>query len=229
MSDATMNTTDRSEIDRLVALLRTGRCGSHIMNKAADLIHSLAEADFEARIENSQRGGSITPPPKPDLKCAGWIAESVWHSMLNGFAGKALVSDHRHGNYLAPIFVATDRLTAEKICLTNATGDPALRGINDTIKESGGRWRPCTGCYDTEDGHPTQKYSFSPALQTDIGCGCHECGGLGAVWEHWTDEDVKAWEATAEAVDFEHKFILTSSAKSHGRAKPSAQRHAQKA
>lgn len=69
--------------------------------------------------------------------------------------------------------------------------DPALIGIAEEMKESGGHWQPCTGCYDTEDGHPTQKYAHSPTLQTEIGCGCHECGGLGAVWWHMTDEEVE--------------------------------------
>lgn len=70
-------------------------------------------------------------------------------------------------------------------------GDPALIGIAEMIEESGGHWRPCSGCYDTEDGHPTQKYDFSPALQTPIGCGCTECGGIGATWEHYTAEEVE--------------------------------------
>ncbi|KAA3510131.1 hypothetical protein [Agrobacterium rosae] len=79
--------------------------------------------------------------------------------------------------------------------LTTETGpglanDPALIGIADEMKESGGHWQPCTGCYDTEDGYPTQKYDYSPALQTAIGCGCHECGGLGAVWWHMTEQEL---------------------------------------
>lgn len=68
--------------------------------------------------------------------------------------------------------------------------DPALINVAETMKESGGGWRACSGCYDTEDGHPTQKYDYSPALQTDIGFGCHECGGLGARWEYYSDQDI---------------------------------------
>lgn len=68
--------------------------------------------------------------------------------------------------------------------------DPALINIAETMKESGGGWRACSGCYDTEDGHPTQKYDYSPALQTDIGFGCHECGGLGARWEYYSDQGI---------------------------------------
>lgn len=41
-------TGDRSEIDRLVAVLRTGRHGGEISNKAADWIEKLAASEFEA-------------------------------------------------------------------------------------------------------------------------------------------------------------------------------------
>lgn len=86
--------------------------------------------------------------------------------------------------------------------------DPALIGVAEEMKESGGCWQPCSGCYDTEDGHPTQKYAFSPALQTDIGCGCHECGGLGAVWWHMTDEEVANFVKICEEVDREHQLNM---------------------
>lgn len=83
--------------------------------------------------------------------------------------------------------------------------DPALLGIADEMKESGGHWQPCTGCYDTEDGHPTQRYDYSPALQTEIGCGCHECGGLGAVWWHMTDEQLASFENDCKEIDAEDR------------------------
>ena len=91
---------------------------------------------------------------------------------------------------------------------TDVKADPALIGITDEMKESGGHWQPCTGCYDTEDGHPTQKYDYSPALQTAIGCGCHECGGLGAVWWHMTDEEVADFAKICEEVDTEHELKM---------------------
>lgn len=81
--------------------------------------------------------------------------------------------------------------------------DPALVGIAEEMKESGGHWLPCSGCYDTEDGHPTAKYPFSQALQSPIGSGCPECGGLGAVWWHMTDEDVASFAKFCEEADEE--------------------------
>jgi hypothetical protein len=47
-----------------------------------------------------------------------------------------------------------------------------------------GFWRSCSGCYETEDGHPTQRYGYSDALGCSLGAGCSECGGLGAVWDN---------------------------------------------
>lgn len=91
---------------------------------------------------------------------------------------------------------------------THVKADPALIGIAEEMKESGGHWQPCTGCYDTEDGHPTQKYDYSPALQTAIGCGCHECGGLGAIWWHMTDAEVADFARICEEVDTEHELKM---------------------
>lgn len=97
---------------------------------------------------------------------------------------------------------------AESSQSTHIDVDPALIGIAEETKESGGHWQPCSGCYDTEDGHPTQKYAFSPALQTSIGCGCHECGGLGAVWWHMTDAEIADFANICEEVDTEHQLTV---------------------
>lgn len=51
------------------------------------------------------------------------------------------------------------------------------------VEESGGYWHPCSGCYDTEDGHPTAPYPWSRVFKCDQGGGCSECGGLGVVWD----------------------------------------------
>lgn len=49
-----------------------------------------------------------------------------------------------------------------------------------------GRWRSCTGCHELDDGHPTGLYA--DALRCHVGVGCHECGGLGAIYETFPDE-----------------------------------------
>lgn len=69
--------------------------------------------------------------------------------------------------------------------------EPMACGLADRVGEAmedGGFWRSCTGCYDTCDGYPTGAYPYSAALHCDLGAGCRECGGLGAVWDD-TDYD----------------------------------------
>ncbi|EYS89529.1 hypothetical protein CF68_33110 [Cupriavidus sp. SK-4] len=58
-----------------------------------------------------------------------------------------------------------------------------LRAVAETVAEGAGFWATCTGCYDTEDGRPTQKYAHSDVFGCELGNGCRECGGLGAVWD----------------------------------------------
>lgn len=58
-----------------------------------------------------------------------------------------------------------------------------LRAVAETVAEGGGFWATCTGCYDTEDGRPTQKYAHSDVFGCELGNGCRECGGIGAVWD----------------------------------------------
>ncbi|MEO0698478.1 MAG: hypothetical protein AAFY81_02035, partial [Pseudomonadota bacterium] len=59
-----------------------------------------------------------------------------------------------------------------------------LRGIPEAIREGGGFWRTCTGCYESEDGHPVGHYPHSNVLDCALGGGCSECGGIGAVWDN---------------------------------------------
>lgn len=74
-------------------------------------------------------------------------------------------------------------------------------GVEDQIKRGNGAWRPCTGCYDTEDGHPTQRYADSHYLQCALGNGCSECGGLGAVWDDFSGYEEFAALATTRSPD----------------------------
>ncbi|SPR97391.1 hypothetical protein [Cupriavidus taiwanensis] len=64
-----------------------------------------------------------------------------------------------------------------------------LAGVMEEVERGKGFWTPCTGCYDTEDGRPTQRYSHSEIFCCELGSGCSECGGIGAVWD---DTDYEA-------------------------------------
>lgn len=59
-----------------------------------------------------------------------------------------------------------------------------LLGISEQLKEGNGFWHSCSGCYETEDGHPVGQYPFSETMNCTLGAGCSECGGLGAVWDN---------------------------------------------
>jgi hypothetical protein len=67
-------------------------------------------------------------------------------------------------------------------------GPAELEGVAEVLAEGHGFWRSCTGCYETEDGHPVGSYAYSSVLQCALGSGCSECGGLGATWDN-TDYD----------------------------------------
>ena len=116
----------------------------------------------------------------PEMIAAAWGA---WHS--------------RHGGKLGPGPAFVEAIEAALAAARPGEAEPldaALIGVSSTVEEDGNWWKPCSGCYDTEDGHPTQKYGHSHTLKTDVGCGCHECGGLGAVWEYYSEDDLAAMQ-----------------------------------
>ena len=86
-----------------------------------------------------------------------------------------------------------------------------LAGVAEEVKSGSGFWHSCSGCYDTEDGHPTMQYAYSRVLGCALGNGCSECGGIGAVWDNadyeamardW-DEDDDASPAQSSAAPAE--------------------------
>jgi hypothetical protein len=79
---------------------------------------------------------------------------------------------------------------------TSVELDSKLRGrIAEVVKEAGedgaaAWWRPCTGCHETEDGHSVGRYHFSRTFKCEAGSGCHECGGLGVIWDYHSARDL---------------------------------------
>lgn len=72
-------------------------------------------------------------------------------------------------------------------------GPAELEGVSEVLAEGAGFWRSCSGCHETEDGHPVGSYAYSSVLHCSLGSGCSECGGLGATWDN-TDYDLIAHE-----------------------------------
>lgn len=53
----------------------------------------------------------------------------------------------------------------------------------------------CTGCFESEDGHPCGEYPIHPQHGCYIGAGCHECGYRGVrVQYHWVALDAEEAE-----------------------------------
>lgn len=76
-----------------------------------------------------------------------------------------------------------DSLAAQ---LAAAVGERDEARISDEVFEHG-FWRPCSGCHESDEGHPTGPYSET--FRCNLGIGCYECGGLGATWEQMMSLD----------------------------------------
>lgn len=80
----------------------------------------------------------------------------------------------------------------------DALTDGLRERIEGVVEFNGcGFWRTCTGCYESEDGHPNGDYPHSEVLGCTLGGGCSECGGIGAVWDA-IDYEQMAREMIAE-------------------------------
>lgn len=81
-----------------------------------------------------------------------------------------------------------------------------LEGVAEQIKEGNGFWHSCTGCYETEDGHPVGHYYYSETLRCPLGAGCRECGGIGAIWDPIDYEALIAEEEAQHAAACNHQL-----------------------
>jgi len=71
-----------------------------------------------------------------------------------------------------------------------------LATVAETVKEVGlngdnGCWVSCTGCHESCEGAPTGP--FVSAFGCHLGCGCRECGGIGALWDTADYADMAEW------------------------------------
>lgn len=70
----------------------------------------------------------------------------------------------------------------EYVLATSVSGLPVeLLGVAGELAEGSGAWRSCSGCHELNEGHPTGPWS--DVLNSHLGLGCRECGGIGAVWD----------------------------------------------
>lgn len=81
-----------------------------------------------------------------------------------------------------------------------------LSSVAETLENGDGFWQSCSGCHETEDGHPVGDYPYSDILKCDLGGGCSECGGIGAVWDN-TDYEAMGREFERVEAQSAEKFI----------------------
>lgn len=64
------------------------------------------------------------------------------------------------------------------------------------------RWTAsCSGCFETEDGHPVGDYPFDEKARCHLGMGCEECGYHGKVRnEAWIAFDMGAYAVHQDEV-----------------------------
>jgi hypothetical protein len=65
-------------------------------------------------------------------------------------------------------------------------------------ESEGGIWQSCTGCHETVDGQETGHYPYSEIFKCYVGAGCHECGGIGVVWNDYSDYENKPAQGVEE-------------------------------
>lgn len=75
---------------------------------------------------------------------------------------------------------------------------PEKHDVAEIIKEGRGFWKPCNGCHESNEGYHTGPHH--PVLQCAVGLGCHECGGIGAVWDTTDYADMGEFIAALEPV-----------------------------
>ncbi|MGJ7508710.1 hypothetical protein [Variovorax sp. GT1P44] len=112
-------------------------------------------------------------------------------------AGKVLTDEHIEGLFY-PMGTASEAQLLIARGVGRAIEAAALAAAPDSrseaellrrgVSNSQGMWRSCSGCHESNEGHPTGPHS------TIFGCamgnGCNECGGIGVVWT--SDDEFQA-------------------------------------
>lgn len=105
------------------------------------------------------------------------------------------------------------RLTAQSGEGRSGAGEDAVtvglaEQVAEAMEDDGGEWRSCTGCHETNEGYSTGHFAYSAALKCELGSGCRECGGIGAVWDNTDYADMADFMAAADRDHANIKRIL---------------------
>ena len=68
-----------------------------------------------------------------------------------------------------------------------------------------GFWRSCSGCFETVDGYSSQP--VDEIFNCQLGCGCRQCGGIGAVWDNTDYDDMVSFMLAEDEADERNERI----------------------
>jgi hypothetical protein len=197
-----------SKPDTCVELRRAVRSMSAMLGAHEWAEHVSTDSDAQAlelvitELVGAYTARSNVGPQSSDLHTA--IMNIPCNKELSDFSGEPddLVlyrKGHRDARHAAAELVAAARTEAP---VPAESKDDSLaielKGVQE--QKDSGFWHACSGCYDTEDGHPTGNYAYSAVFGCALGSGCHECGGLGVTWDNNDYSEVDA----APGLSYQH-------------------------
>jgi len=164
----------------------------------------MADRQAMADAHNAIVRGQLPPAPGLDVRelteaqqQAQAALDKVMNCRFSNFDAGAVIHWVERGMY---------RLKAGPVSAT-ASPEPhvavpiELDGVAERLSEGEGCWRSCSGCHDLNEGVATGPYS--KIMKCNLGMGCRECGGIGAVWDN---TDYSGFLAPVTAADVNKAF-----------------------
>lgn len=136
------------------------------------------------------------------VKVTDAAIEAAWCAAIGDKeAGKAQIATLNKDDFRLALEAALTAIEAPRAVGVHDAVPQELDGVAEAIKEGPGCWKSCSGCHEHNEGVSLGQWSY--VLQCNLGMGCHECGGIGAVWDatDWSDFHLTAIEADSEPVD----------------------------
>ncbi|KEZ00630.1 hypothetical protein AI27_18010 [Sphingomonas sp. BHC-A] len=138
-------------------------------------------------------------PTVEEIRFAQAVVDS--DPVLRVYAACEWDSLHDDGKQWIAVIIREAMKTAAMVDAMTAI-EQRMSEIRETLGD--GFWRSCTGCYETCDGYPVGSYPWNSAMKCHLGSGCHECGGIGAVWD---DTDYQDMFEFMKAADRDHENV----------------------
>jgi hypothetical protein len=178
------------------------------------VIARLEVASVEAECEHARNLSALLAASTPATTAGALDEREAFETSFKAWTGKSISydritddeGDERYvDSWLQGAWIGWQARAASSSPTADSQGGTIpveLSGVAETLANGDGFWRSCSGCHETEDGHPVGDYPYSDILKCDLGGGCSECGGIGAVWD---DTDYEAMGR-----DFERELAASS-------------------